>query len=202
MARDGSHYDAKYFDRWYRDPRHRVFTAAERARRVGLVLSAAEYVLQRPVRTVLDVGAGEGHWRAPLLKARPRLRYLGLDPSPYVVQRFGASRGIQLGSMETLDPLAFRGAFDLVLAVGFLNLLPPLALRPALERLRPLIGGVALLELFTDEDPISGDTREYFRAPASSYRRMFRRLGLVSIGAHLYAPQELTDNLGILERLP
>jgi len=202
MARDAAHYDARYFDRWYRDPRHRVFTAAERARRVAVVIAAAEYVLQRPVRSVLDVGAGEGHWRAPLLRARPRLRYVGLDPSPYVVQRFGASRGIQLGGIETLDPLAFRAPFDIVLAVGFLNLLPPRALRPALERVVPLIGGVALLELFSDEDPLSGDAREYFRAPSRSYRRLTRGLGLVGLGAHLYAPKALSESLGVLERVP
>ncbi len=89
MPRDPRHYDQQYFDRWYRDPRHRVFTAAERARRVAVVLSVAEYVLGRRVRSVLDVGAGEGHWRAPLIEARPRIEYVGLDPSPYVVERFG-----------------------------------------------------------------------------------------------------------------
>jgi SAM-dependent methyltransferase len=200
MPRDPDHYDRRYFDRWYRDPTHRVFTAAERARRVAVVLAASEYVLGRPVRSVLDIGAGEGHWRGPILRMRPRARYVGIDPSPYVVQRFGRRRGIQLGDIATLDADALRGPFDVVLAVGFLNLLPTRALRAALQRITPLIGGVALLELFTDQDPVSGDVRQYQRASITSYRRILRSCGLVGVGLHLYARQELTDNLGVLER--
>ncbi len=200
MPRDPSRYDRRYFDRWYRDPAHRVFTAAERARRVAAVVAAGEYVTGRRLRTVLDVGAGEGHWRAPILRLRPKARYLGIDPSPYVVQRFGARRGIQLGDIATLEPASLPGPFDLVLAVGFLNLLPARALREAIRRITPLIGGVALLELFTDEDPVTGDVREYQRASSRSYRRILRDCGLVGIGMHLYARQELADNLGVLER--
>jgi SAM-dependent methyltransferase len=147
MPRDPRHYDQQYFDRWYRDPEHRVFTAAERARRVAVVISVAEYVLGRRVRSVLDVGAGEGHWRAPLIEARPRIEYVGLDPSPYVVARFGRTRGIELGDLETLDPDRFARSFDIVLAVGFLNLIPAKQLAPALRRLRPLIGGLAFISM-------------------------------------------------------
>jgi SAM-dependent methyltransferase len=200
MPRDPDHYDRRYFDRWYRDPAHRVFTAAERARRVAVVLAASEYVLGRPVRSVLDIGAGEGHWRGPILRMRPKARYVGIDPSPYVVQRFGRRRGIQLGDIATLEADSLPGPFDVVLAVGFLNLLPTRALRASLQRITPLIGGVALLELFTDQDPVSGDVRQYQRAATSSYRRMLRACGLVGVGLHLYARQELTDNLGVLER--
>ena len=200
MPRDPRHYDQQYFDRWYRDPEHRVFTAAERARRVAVVISVAEYVLGRRVRSVLDVGAGEGHWRAPLIEARPRIKYVGLDPSPYVVARFGRTRGIELGDLETLDPERFGRSFDIVLAVGFLNLIPAKQLAPALRRLRPLIGGVALLELFTDAEPISGDVREYSRSSARVYRSMLKRIDLTPVGLHLYAPQALTGNLGVLEQ--
>jgi SAM-dependent methyltransferase len=201
MARDPRHYDQQYFDRWYRDPKHRVFTPAERARRVAMVVGVAEYLLGRRVRSVLDVGAGEGHWRAPLIEARPRIEYVGLDPSPYVVERFGRARSIELGDIETLQPERFGRSFDIVLAVGFLNLLPPRALAPALRNLRPLIGGVALLELFTDEDPISGDVKAYSRGSARTYRQMMRRLTLTPIGLHLYAPQALADQQGVLEHL-
>lgn len=199
MARPPQHYDRRYFDRWYRDPKHRVFTPAERARRVAALLGTAEYVLQRRVRSVLDVGAGEGHWRAPLVAARPQIEYRGLDPSPYVVERFGRTRGIELGDITTFDAARFERPFDVVLAVGFLNLLSGRALRDALDRLRPAIGGVALLELFTDQDPITGDVTAYSRASARTYRAMLRRLDLVPLGLHLYAPSALTQYLGVLE---
>jgi hypothetical protein len=76
-----SRYTAAYYDRWYRDPETRVRTPATIARLAGLTVSAAEYVLDRPVRTVLDVGAGEGHWRGHLRRLRPRLRYVGSSPA-------------------------------------------------------------------------------------------------------------------------
>ena len=80
-------YDRSYFDKWYRDPRHRVSTAAGLARKVAMVVGVAEYLLGRPLRRALDVGAGEGSWRGALRRLRPRLDYVGVDPSAYAVRR-------------------------------------------------------------------------------------------------------------------
>jgi SAM-dependent methyltransferase len=199
-VRTPSHYDRDYFDRWYRDPRHRVFTTVERARRSALAIAATEYVLQRRIRTVLDVGAGEGHWREPLLRQRPRLKYIGLDPSPYVVRRFGRLRNIREGSVETVDAGELGGPFDLVLAVGFLNLLSRQALVMALKRLRTVTSGVALLELFSARDPLDGDISRYTRLPASVYRGCAKRAGFIPIGFHLYAAGNAAQDLAQLER--
>ena len=49
----GTRFDRAYFDRWYRDPRRRLFDSAEIGRRAGLVIFMAEYVLERPVRSAL-----------------------------------------------------------------------------------------------------------------------------------------------------
>ncbi|MBC8089553.1 MAG: hypothetical protein H7Z40_19995, partial [Phycisphaerae bacterium] len=54
----GAAYGKSYFDKWYRNPRHRVKSPSELARQVAFVLHTAEWVLARPVRTVLDVGCG------------------------------------------------------------------------------------------------------------------------------------------------
>src|SRR4249919_1723306 len=80
-------YDQAYFDRWYREGG--IGDRARLARKVALAVATAEYHLERPIRTVLDVGAGEAAWRAPLLKLRPGLRYLGFDSSEYAVRRYG-----------------------------------------------------------------------------------------------------------------
>ena len=69
------HYDQAYFDRWYRDPALRdtaIGGGARLARKVALAVATAEYHLERPIRSVLDIGCGEGAWRAPLLKLRPK----------------------------------------------------------------------------------------------------------------------------------
>src|SRR5689334_9102190 len=98
-------YDRAYFDKWYRDARHAVVHGDVLARRVQLAVAAAEYLLERPVGSVLDVGCGEGRWRAPLLRARPRVRYVGVEPSPYAVARYGREREIVQARLAELKQL-------------------------------------------------------------------------------------------------
>ena len=51
-------YDRDYFDRWYRE--RPVLSRQRLARKVALAVATAEYHLERPIRSVLDVGCGEG----------------------------------------------------------------------------------------------------------------------------------------------
>ena len=107
-------YDRSYFDRWYRDAgiggRQRL------QRKVSLAVATAEYHLERPIRSVLDIGCGEGAWRAPLLKMRPKLRYLGFDSSDYAVQRYGPRRNLHFARFGDFDNLVHR---QLVIGGGF-----------------------------------------------------------------------------------
>src|SRR5437868_8179650 len=98
-------YDSAYFDRWYRDPRTRVTSDRALERKVHLALSAAEYMLGRHVRTVLDVGCGEGRWSVALKRIRPGLAYTGVESSQYAVATFGAKRNVRQGSFGTLRTL-------------------------------------------------------------------------------------------------
>lgn len=197
--KDPTRFDRAYFDRWYRDPRRRVLDRAEIERRAALVLSIAEYVLERPARSVLDVGCGEGNWRAPLLARRPRLRYVGVDPSAYVVRRFGRRRNIIRGAAESLDTLPLRGPFDIVIASGVLNFLSERSLRRAVRALGRLTNGVAFLELFTSADDVVGDTREWRPRSAAFYRRVLRRAGFTQCGPHCYAARPAAGTLAALE---
>ena len=108
-----SPYGKAYFDKWYRDPRHRVSTPHTLARKAMLAVAVAEYYLDRPVRTALDVGCGEGQWRLALKKLRPDIRYTGIDPSPYAVRRFGKRRSILLGSFGELPRMS--ASYDLII---------------------------------------------------------------------------------------
>lgn len=47
-------YDAAYFQRWYRHAD--IGGSARLARKVALAVATAEYYLERPIRSVLDVG--------------------------------------------------------------------------------------------------------------------------------------------------
>ena len=200
MARP-TRFDRAYFDRWYRDPRRRVFDRTEIARRAALVLATAEYVLERPVRSALDVGCGEGNWRAPLRALRPRISYVGVDSSEYTVRRFGRQRNIAFGSAEELDTLALRGPFDLVIASGVLNFLGERALRRSLRSMARLTNGVAFLEIFARSDDVVGDTHGWDPRPAAFYRRLLRASGLVQCGPHCYVTRARAATLAALERI-
>jgi SAM-dependent methyltransferase len=193
-------FDQAYFDRWYRDPRRRLFDRVDVRRRAALVVSLAEYILERPVRSALDVGCGEGNWRASLLHLRPRLRYVGVDASEYAVQRFGRRRNIILGTAETLDTLPLRGPFDLVIASGVLNFLSDVSLRRAARNIARLTNGVAFLELFSATDDVVGDMRGWRRRSASYYRGLLRASGLVQCGPHCYVGPVRATALAALER--
>ena len=101
-------YDQAYFDRWYRDPAHRMWARADVERKVRMVLGVAEYVLDRSVRSVLDVGCGEGSWQPVLTRLRPRVRYQGVDDSAYAVAKFGKRRNIRRGTVGGLAGSAIQ----------------------------------------------------------------------------------------------
>ncbi len=165
------------------------------------VLRVTEWVLGRPIRSVLDVGCGEGQWQPQLARLRPAMHYDGVDPSAYAVARFGRQRGLQLGGIEDLDTLALREQYDLVVCCGMLNYLPLPTLRRGLAHLSLRTGGVAYLELFSNTDALEGDTSWPPPQSAAWYRRMIRRAGFHPIGMHAYVKTAQRARVSTLERL-
>ena len=51
-------YDQSYFNKWYRDPAHRVITPATARRKAHLALAVAEYYLEHPVALCWTLVAG------------------------------------------------------------------------------------------------------------------------------------------------
>lgn len=193
-------YDRSYFDRWYRDPKHRVATSADVARKAALVVSIAESLLQRRVRSVLDVGCGEGPWRLALKKLRPSIRYTGVDASPYVVDRFGTARNIKLGTFGQLGALRLRGAFDLIVCCDVLQYITIKDLAPGLRAIAARLGGVTYLEAYTTADAIEGDRRAWHHRSPAEYRRAFRAAGLTGVGMHCWVGDALRPMTVALER--
>ena len=114
-------YDKRYFDTWYRQ--RDLGGKAALARKVALAVALAEYHLGRPIRSVLDVGCGEGAWRAPLLALRPKLHYMGLDSSEYAIARHGARRNLhwlpsapEIGGIDQSYDMVAANAVDLVVS--------------------------------------------------------------------------------------
>jgi SAM-dependent methyltransferase len=193
-------YDSKYFEKWYRHPRHAVGSRVELERKVAMVVAIAEYYLARPMRNVLDVGCGEAPWRAPLLALRPRLNYRGLDASEYVVKRYGAKRNIGLARFGQLAELRFDARFDLIVCSDVLHYLKPAEIRAGLSGLVEMLEGVAFLETFTRSDNVTGDRVGYIARAPSWYLREFREAGLLPCGSHGYLGPRLMKNIAALER--
>ncbi len=192
-------YDRKYFDRWYRGP-DAPRGEAELRRSVRLAVAAAESILNRPVRSVLDVGAGEGRWQPIVHELRPQAAYLGIEPSAYAVERFGHARNLREGTLEELHLHAFDDPFDLVVCADVLHYLSRAQVLAGIETLADLVGGVAFLEVFTLEDPALGDRGGFQRRPASWYRTVFHEAGLRPLGLQLWVHQDVFEDLDEMER--
>jgi predicted TPR repeat methyltransferase len=191
------HYDRAYFDRWYRDGgiggRQRL------ARKAVLAVATAEYHLERPLRHVLDIGCGEGAWRAPLLKLRPKARYLGFDSSDYAVARYGSRRNLHRARFADFATLRPCPPVDLLVCSDVLHYLDARELDRGLPGLAELCGGVAFLETFAREDQAEGDEHGFRQRPAAFYRKRFAALGFRALGSHCWLSPALAGQATALE---
>jgi len=193
-------YDRAYFDRWYRDPETRVKSGAAIRRKATLALSVAEYYLERPVRTVLDAGCGEGNWLPALKSLRPGIRYTGVDASSYAVQRFGKKRNIRHGTFATLEEIGLADDYDLIVCSDTLFYLPLEELKLGIQSLAHRAAGVAFLELYTGSDSVIGDFPAEGLKKAAFYRELVRRHGFLSVGSHCYLGPEISTRAMVMER--
>ncbi|HRO63561.1 class I SAM-dependent methyltransferase [Thermomonas sp.] len=177
-------YDRAYFDQWYRHGG--IGGAARLARKVLLAVATAEYHLERPLRTVLDIGCGEGAWRAPLLKLRPHVQYLGFDASAYAIARYGRRRNLHYARFGDFAQLRPCPPADLLICSDVLHYLPTPELDRGLPALAELCGGVAFIEAFTRGDGAIGDEDEFKQRSAAFYRKRLRALGLRPLGSHCW----------------
>lgn len=195
----GKAYDAAYYERWYRRSAvgvgHREFVA----RKVRFALAAAEFVLARRVRSVLDVGCGEAPWRAHLRRLRPGIAYTGLETSEYAVRRYGSRRGIVRGGLADLAGMRFRGKFDLVVCADVLHYVGTPDVRAGLAAMARLTAGAAFVEAFTNADEIEGDHDHFQDRSPAAYRRLFAGAGFVPVGLHLYVTRAAHRGLVALE---
>jgi SAM-dependent methyltransferase len=193
------HYDSAYFHRWYRDPRTRVTSERALERKVHLAVSAAEYMLGRRVRTVLDIGCGEARWCVALRRMRPGIGYLGVESSEYAVRTFGASRNVRQGSFGTLRSLKLHGPFDLIVCADVLQYVPTPDLGRGLREIRRLLGGIAYIEAYAREDDMEGDMDGWIFRSAAAYRRAFRDAGLTHCGLYCFIDAKKIDAVNALE---
>ena len=191
-------YDRDYFDHWYRSD-----VASGRrgwlARKVAMVVTAAEYHLGRPLQSVIDVGCGEGAWRAPLRRLRPEVFYLGLDSSEYAVARHGRARNLRQVDFGQLAQQRFDRSFDLLVCSDVMHYVRTPELKRGLSGFADLCHGVAFLETFCRGDAVDGDTQGYIARTPAAYRSLFAHAGFRACGSHLYLADALAADATALE---
>lgn len=193
-------YDRAYFRHWYHDARTRISSQPALERKVHLAVSAAEYLLARRIRTVLDVGCGEAPWFAVLKSMRRGIVYQGVDSSDYVVRTFGRKRRVRQATFGELHSLRLAPGFDLIVCADVLQYVPAAELLPGLREIRRLVGGVAYIEAFTREDDMEGDLEGWHVRPAAGYRGLFRQAGLARCGLNCYVNPRRLRGVNALEK--
>ena len=161
-------FDAAFYRRFYLDPRTRVVTRAEMARRADLVAAFVRHG-ELKVRSILDLGCGLGLMRAALLRHFPRARYTGVEASEYLCQRYGWVQG-------SADTFEASHPYDLVICYDVLQYLGSRAAAAALRNLGRLCGGVLHFGALTREDwelycDQETTDRDVHIRPGSWYRR-------------------------------
>ena len=198
-ARNEKRYDRDYFERFYRKPRTRVHSPESVERKVRLAVSAAEFMLGREIRTVLDVGAGEGAWEPILRRMRRGVRYVGVEPSEYAVERYGKARNIRRGSFDGLDAARVGKGFDLIVCADVMNYLTTAELNRGLAQISERLRGLAYLEIYTSTDELVGDLQHIDLRSPRYYRRALETAGLIRCGMHCYVGDSLAHNVVAME---
>lgn len=192
-------YNREYFNRWYRDGDTRITTAEGTMRKARLALSAAEYMLARKAESVLDVGCGLGSWYTALRRIRPKIRYQGVDPSEYIVERFGKARNVKLGALGGLSRIKLRRSYDLIVCADVVQYVEDHDLRRGLAEIRRLAGGVVFIETFATEDGMEGDHDGWIDRSETVLRRFFEEAGLTHCGFYCWIDEKKITNANRFE---
>jgi predicted TPR repeat methyltransferase len=192
-------YDRAYFDRWYRDPTERVATTESLRRKVRMAVSIAEFLLGRPIRTVVDIGCGEASWFPILRSLRRDVRYVGIESSAYAIARYGGTRNIRRGSLATLATMKLPRTVDMIVCADVLQYVETREIERGLETIRRMLNGIAYIESFTTADAMEGDRDDWHDRSAADYRKLFRRAGLTQCGPYCWANVDRLDGLNEFE---
>jgi 2-polyprenyl-3-methyl-5-hydroxy-6-metoxy-1,4-benzoquinol methylase len=162
-------FDSHYYRRFYRDPKTRV-TDKRAVERLGNFVCSYLRYLELPVARVLDLGCGLGQWKDVLGRHYPRARYLGVEYSSYLCERYGWEQG-------SVVDYRSKQSFDLVICQGVLPYLDKANAKTAIQNLASLCSGALYLEAITRDDLDAGviDTKRTDSTmqlrPGSFYRR-------------------------------
>ena len=179
-------FDDAYYERFYLNPKTRVYGPDEHQHLAQYVFSFAAWNLIR-IDKVLDVGAGIGLWRDWIEKQAPKVDYTGIEYSRAMCQQHGFTRA---------DIATYRSKqrYDLIICQGVLQYLSDDDVLRALKNIARMSQGLVFFEALTQADLAERadqdrtDTHVRIRS-GDFYREAFSK-HFVSVGAGLYWPKD------------
>jgi 2-polyprenyl-3-methyl-5-hydroxy-6-metoxy-1,4-benzoquinol methylase len=191
-----NNFSAAYFRKYYLNAATRVVTAAEMRSRAAVIAGALRQC-QIPIRSILDAGCGIGLLRRPFKQLLPRARYVGLEASEYLCNRFDWIRG------SVID-FAPRQPFDLVVCYDVLQYLPDNEASRAIANLAKLTRAALYVSALTTEDWRENcdrsrtDRAVHLRSGAWYRRRLNKSFRYVGFG--IWTRKNVTAILWEMER--
>lgn len=137
-------FDAAYYRRFYEAKGTQVYTREQIAHLARAVTSFVAW-FGGDLETVLDIGAGLGHWGQWFRKHMPNVKYRGTDVSAYACKQYGLEQ-------RNIATWRARTRFDLVICQGVLPYLSNGDAEQAIENVAAMSGGFLYLEAITRED--------------------------------------------------
>jgi len=172
-----------FYERFYENPRTRVTTRGEMARRATAVAALVQQ-LELPVRRILDAGCGLGLMRPTLLKAFRGASYTGIEVSEHLCERHGWTQA----SLASYRP---RGRFDLVVCYDVLQYMTDREAVRALANLGRICRGALYCVAPTREDwngnadRSCSDNDVELRAAQWYRARLAKQFHYVGFGLHI-----------------
>ena len=193
-----SRFDEGYYRRFYFDPRTAVTTREQVRSLAGLIAAQCHY-LELPVRRILDAGCGCGLLRAPLKRLLPGARYVGLEVSEYLCERYGWVHG-GIDSFRTERP------YSLIICQDVMQYLDDRAAARALANLSRACDGLLYFSTMTDVDWRRNCDRRFTDPPANLrtaawYRTRLDR-GFRELGCGFWLRRSAGPTLWELEQAP
>jgi SAM-dependent methyltransferase len=195
-AAPSNNFTAAYFRKFYLNAATRVVTPAEMHGRAALIAGILRQC-QIPVRSILDAGCGIGLLRLPFKQLLPRARYVGLEASEYLCERFRWTHG----SITDFVP---RTPFDLVVCYDVLQYLSDREAARAIVNLGKVARGALYVSALTSEDWRENcdrsrtDRAVHLRSGAWYRRRLSKSFRYIGFG--VWARKNVTTILWEMER--
>lgn len=180
-------FDEAYYHRYYESEDTRVYSPEDHDALAQFIFAFARWN-HLEIKSVLDIGAGVGHWKRWIAANAKGAKYTGTEVSPVMAKKHKYMN-------RDIARWRDRKKHDLVVCQGVLQYLPDPDVAPAVANIAAMSKGLVYLEVTTRADlrercdTDRTDTDIYVRN-GSYYRGIFTK-HLVQVGCGLWWPKDV-----------